>query len=102
MRLHSVDFLHKLFLNAINSDDYEVYFCIFAFTHQPMVDAMKSRYDDYDVEVKGVFDNPGKSIEGSEFTVMQDNLGTDSILALGGRSEIYVHHKYMLIDSSHP
>ncbi|MCD6384610.1 hypothetical protein J7M23_02430 [Candidatus Sumerlaeota bacterium] len=89
-------------INAINSADYEIYFCIFTFTRDPIVNALKSRYDNYGVEVKGVFDNFGKNCIDSKFTAMQDHFGTDSILALGASSDIYIHHKYMLIDPRHP
>ncbi|MCK4351787.1 T9SS type A sorting domain-containing protein [candidate division WOR-3 bacterium] len=103
-------------VNAINTADHEIYFCIFSFSRQDISDSMKILWDakQLNTTVRGVFDasywnmwwSKSKDMRG----IIVDTLGDtnnpwdppapvfkDSVSNNGK-----LHHKYMIIDVEHP
>lgn len=101
-------------LEAVESADYSIYFCIFVFSRQQLCNLMKAKLDQ-GVDVRGVFDerawdfwwsksldmrgewNPKKSNHPwwPPAVVYKDNVS-------GSVGYRLLHDKYMIIDAGHP
>ncbi len=91
------------FVNAINSADHEIFFCIFSFTNDSIRQALEDRATAVpSLTVKGIFDNMQKNVSGGEFWELQGFFGNDDITTLGTSLTYALHHKYMVIDGLHP
>lgn len=95
-------------INAIETADASIYFCIFVFSRQDIADAMKDRYDNHGVDVRGVFDGTFWNADYSKSLDLRGdwNTGNDnnpwSPAADVWRDSVdggILHHKYMLIDA---
>jgi phosphatidylserine/phosphatidylglycerophosphate/cardiolipin synthase-like enzyme len=84
--------------------DYDIYFCIYAFTKFSIENAMKSKWRN-GKDVKGVFDH---SNEQSTVYLEMKGIGGDSLwnppadVWLDTVEGGLLHHKYMLIDAPYP
>ena len=83
--------------------DYDIYFCIYAFTKFSIENAMKSKWN-AGKDVKGVFDNSNNQsavyleMKGISGTVWDPPADVWLDTVEGG----LLHHKYMLIDAPYP
>ncbi len=91
-------------INAINSADYEIYFCILAFTRIDVKQAMYEKFFNVNgFAIRGVFDSD-QSTESQYFPM--DGQGE---YAWNSQADVWLdqewgvlHHKYMIIDAHHP
>lgn len=92
-------------LDAIQTADHSIYFCIFTFSRQDVADAMKDRYDNHGVAVRGVFDAMAWNQTWSKSKDLRGDI--DAVNPWSPPADIWVdsvdgdllHHKYMLIDA---
>ena len=91
-------------INAINSADYEIYFCILAFTRIDVKQAMYEKFSNINgFVIRGVFDSDQSPI--SQYFPMhgQGDYAWNSPADVWLDQEWGVlHHKYMIIDAHHP
>lgn len=86
-------------LDAIDTADYEIYFCIYSFTRSDIASELHYRYMQ-GAEVIGVFDGSCVSYpEDCQYDEM-DSWGME--VYEDGLSSGSLHHKYMVIDGFHP
>ncbi|MBN1755519.1 T9SS type A sorting domain-containing protein [bacterium] len=99
-------------INALNTANYEIYFCIMAFTFDTLAHFMRDKYEgSSNLILKGVFDSGmwdnTSSISmdmrglGSDPWAIQPPVFPDSVGKEEGEDGI-LHHKYMIIDPNHP
>jgi len=99
--------------NAIATADYEIAFCVLAYTHTNIMLAMRAKWDDNlhypDFAVEGVFDAQNAASQYSQWWNMSGQTGSyvwsppadvwvDSLQPAGA----LLHHKYMVIDGNQP
>jgi phosphatidylserine/phosphatidylglycerophosphate/cardiolipin synthase-like enzyme len=98
--------------NAIAAANYDIAFCILAFTRDDIMLSMKAKWDDNlnypDFQVEGIFDSQNA---GSSYSQWWNMSGSGSIPwsppadvskdSLSPASAL-LHHKYMVIDGDHP
>ena len=103
--------INTAIINAIGTADYEIAFCIFAFTRADIMLAMKAKWDDDlnypDFAVEGVFDNANASTIYSQWHDMSGGTGPypwspPADVWIDGQPSGVLHHKYMVIDGHHP
>ena len=94
-------------INAIETADTSIYFCYYVFSSQSIADAMKDRYDNNGVDVRGVFDVTFWNQDYSKSLDLRgDWNSTNSNNPWSPPADVFVdnvdgnllHHKYMLID----
>ncbi|MCL5036139.1 MAG: phospholipase D-like domain-containing protein [Chloroflexi bacterium] len=81
-------------LDAIESANYNIYFCIFSFTDDDVRNALIAKHTG-GVEVKGVFDEYQSGLAGAEY----DNLAAAGIGVVKDPYNGLLHHKLMIIDA---
>ncbi len=95
-------------MNAIATADTSIYFCYYVFSSQSIANAMKDRYDNNGVDVRGVFDVTFWNQDYSKSLDLRgDWNSTSSNNPWSPPADVFVdsvdgnllHHKYMLIDS---
>jgi phosphatidylserine/phosphatidylglycerophosphate/cardiolipin synthase-like enzyme len=105
------DGIHTAIINAIGTADYEIAFCILAFTRDDIMLAMKAKWDDNinypDFWVEGVFDNGNAGTSYSQWWNMSGQGGSypwspPADVWIDNLPTGLLHHKYMIIDGEHP
>jgi len=88
-------------IDAMNTANYNIYFCIFTFTDDDIGNLMISKYNS-GIKVQGVFDAQQSGISGSEYDKLRNAIGTNNIHNKKYGFTTLLHHKYMIIDVGHP
>ncbi|HDS09210.1 MAG TPA: hypothetical protein ENN73_03190, partial [Firmicutes bacterium] len=91
------DNVNQKIVNAINTANSSIYFCIFTFTDDSIYQAIKNRWL-AGVKVEGVFDSlQAGSVYSKYSDMIADGMDVkkDSVSGL-------LHHKYMIIDADNP
>jgi phosphatidylserine/phosphatidylglycerophosphate/cardiolipin synthase-like enzyme len=92
-------------VNAINFADFEIYFCIFAFTRIDVEQAMYEKFFNLNgFAIRGVFDSSQLTDPSSQYLPMHGQgeyaWNSPSDVWLDQESGL-LHHKYMIIDAHH-
>jgi len=91
------DDVHNKIINAINTADSSIYFCIFTFTADDIYTAIKNKWLS-GVTVEGVFDSLQA---GSQYSKYNDMIA-DGIPVKKDSVSGLLHHKYLIIDEDQP
>jgi len=99
-------------IQAVNTADSTIYFCILSFTSNDLSAAMKAKYQGIPgFQVRGVFDSGsiGPIESGGEWYALNGDPAAYNywdpradVVQDGLPSSVLLHHKYMIIDSSWP
>ncbi len=91
-------------IDAVRTADYEIDFCIFAFTRQDLCDTMRNRWDE-GVMVQGVFDRAdwlGPYSKSRDMTGLSGHVWVPPAPVYCDSLPETLHHKYMVIDAQYP
>jgi len=91
-------------IDAVKTADYEIDFCILAFTRQDLCDTMRNRWDE-GVMVQGVFDRAdwlGTYSKSRDMTGDSGHIWVPPAPVYCDSLPETLHHKYMIIDAQYP
>jgi phosphatidylserine/phosphatidylglycerophosphate/cardiolipin synthase-like enzyme len=95
------DNVNNQIMNAVNTSDYEMQFALLVFTRFDVAYVAENRITNFGVDAYGLVDDTGSG-GGQAYNILATVMGSKLMLYNHGTQSGLLHHKYLIVDQSHP